>query len=385
LASSICEEPATIPATQAVEHLLVEAFGSPVTIVHADHLAPWAVVRCHLADPAPGLPASVIVKWLRDDPTGFRTDPRQVCTERAALEFLAELRFRLVPRVLTSDLAAGILVLEDLAPRVPLAGLLRDGGVTQSTGRLMAFARSTGQLAAITRWNADVYYARRTALGPFDPGEGERVLGHRWNDTAQHMDALGLTMNGATGRDLASVVAELANPGPFLAFTNGDTGTNNFLVDERSGAGEGRIIDFEFAGYRHALTAASWIHMPGAMWITVTDPVNDALESHYREELSRAVPEATDDQRFGFAMAAACAVEALSRLNRFPILESRAPGDDSRVQMVATLEAAADVAEKHHSIPALRGWMRTVATALRRRWSDADVDLSRYRSYTMRR
>ncbi|WP_026256970.1 hypothetical protein [Actinopolymorpha alba] len=375
---------ATIPANQSVEDLLGEAFGGPVTIAHTDHLAPWTVIRCHLAEPTPGLPTSVIVKWLRDHPTGFRTDPRQVCTERAALEFLAELQFRLVPHVLASDLAAGILVLEDLAPRVPLAGLLRDGGIAPSTGRLEAFARSTGQLAAATRWHSDAYHARRAALGPFDPNESERVLGHRWNETSQHLDTLGLAMTGSARRDLASVVAELANPGPFLAFTNGDTGTNNFLVDERRDAQDGRIIDFESAGYRHALTAATWIHMPGAMWITVTDPVNNDLESHYRDELSRAVPEAADDRRFGFAMAAACAAEALQRLNRFPNLESRTPGDDSRVQMIATLEAAAGTAEHHRSIPALGGWLRATAELLRRRWKDADVDLSCYRSYTMR-
>ncbi|MGH3487440.1 MAG: hypothetical protein ACRDP8_05920 [Actinopolymorphaceae bacterium] len=375
---------ATIPANATVENLLAKAFGPPVTIVDTDHLAPWAVLRCHLADPTPGLPASVIVKWLRDHPTGFRTDPRQVRTERAALEFLAELGFRCVPQVLASDLAAGILVLEDLAPRVPLASLLRDGGVPPSTGRLVTFARAVGQLAAATRWHADAYYARRATLGPFDPNETERVLGHRWNETSRHMDALALSMSDAAGRDLASIVAELANPGPFLTFTNGDMGTNNFLVDEHGDVDDGRIIDFEFAGFRHALTAASWIHLPGAMWITVTDPVNDDLESHYRHELANAVPEATDDRRFGFAMAAACAAEALLRLNRFPLLDGRAPGDGSRVQMIATLEAAADTADRHRSIPALRGWIRAVATELRRRWKDADVDLSRCRSYTMR-
>jgi hypothetical protein len=198
------------------------------------------------------------------------------------------------------------------------------------------------------------------------------------------MDALDLAMSDAAERDLASIVAELANPGPFLTFTNGDMGTNNFLVDGHGDVDDGRIIDFEFAGFRHALTAASWIHLPGAMWITVTDPVNDDLESHYRHELANAVPEATDDRRFGFAMAAACAAEALLRLNRFPLLDGRAPGDGSRVQMIATLEAAADTADRHRSIPALRGWIRAVATELRRRWKDADVDLSCCRSYTMR-
>lgn len=52
--------------------------------------------------------------------------------------------------------------------------------------------------------------------------------------------------------------------------------------------------------------------------------------------------------------------------------------------MIATLEAAADTADRHRSIPALRGWIRAVATELRRRWKEAAVDLSCYRSYTTR-
>ena len=64
-------------------------------------------------------PTSVVVKWFREHPTGFRTDPAQVLTERVALEFLAELGVDLAPRVLASDPAAGVLVLEDLGPQSP--------------------------------------------------------------------------------------------------------------------------------------------------------------------------------------------------------------------------------------------------------------------------
>ena len=47
---------------------------------------------CRLeADSDATIPGSVIVKWLRDDPRGLRIDPRQVATEQAALEFMAEI------------------------------------------------------------------------------------------------------------------------------------------------------------------------------------------------------------------------------------------------------------------------------------------------------
>jgi hypothetical protein len=42
-------------------------------------------------------------------------DPRQVLTEKAALEFLAELDLQIAPRLLAGDVAANLLVLQDLA------------------------------------------------------------------------------------------------------------------------------------------------------------------------------------------------------------------------------------------------------------------------------
>ena len=38
------------------------------------------VLRCHLTARAPGVPASVVVKWLRDNPDGTRRVPAQLHT-----------------------------------------------------------------------------------------------------------------------------------------------------------------------------------------------------------------------------------------------------------------------------------------------------------------
>ena len=51
----------------------------------------------------------------------------------------------------------------------------------------------------------------------------------------------------------------LHEPGPFLAFTNGDAGANNYLVDGT----DGRFIDFEFAGFRHASVRRAVSVRPG--------------------------------------------------------------------------------------------------------------------------
>jgi hypothetical protein len=67
---------------------------------------------------------------------------------------------------------------------------------------------------------------------------------------------------------------------------------------------------------------------------------------------------------------------ALVRLQRFARLDSRPPGDHSRLQLIATLEAAARTAETYRTLPRLTAWIRRVAVVLRRRWPDADQDFA---------
>lgn len=153
------------------------------------------------------------------------------------------------------------------------------------------------------------------------------------------------------------------------------------MVHEYGPAADARLIDFEAAGYAHALIDAVCLHVPGPGWICVGDPGASGLADQYRRALARGVPEARDDRRYGFALASACMSWALLRLRRFAVLDTRAPGDHSRLQLVETLESAARTAEAHRALPQLAGWARRAADALRRRWPDADLDLTDWTSF----
>ena len=148
-------------------------------------------------------------------------------------------------------------------------------------------------------------------------------------------------MTTAAMHELAGIVTELASPSAFLAFSNGDPGVNNYLVGAH---GDGRLIDFEFAGFRHAICdLVADLYVPGPMWLTVGDPLSNGVEEAYRDTLAQAVPEVTDD-----------------------------------------LEAAADAAGRRHCLPQLTAWARAAAENLRRRWPDADIDLKTLEDYTTR-
>ena len=116
------------------------------------------------------------------------------------------------------------------------------------------------------------------------------------------------------------------------------------------------------------MTCAAPLLVPGPAWITVAHRISGELEAAYRRALAVGIPEAEDDRLFGFGLAGAGLREAFDRLTRFDILDARAPGDTSRVQMVSTLEAAATVARRHRALPGLTGWAERMAAFLRRRW-----------------
>lgn len=369
---------AQTPTTEQLEALLSSALGWPARVERFERVAPWAVGRCQLrlgdADSR-----SVIVKWLRGHPQGLRTDIRQIATERAALEFLAEVGFARAPRLIAAD--RGLLVMEDLAPRTPLAERLFAQGLAGLEAEMLDYARCLGELGAATAGRAARFEAVRAAYGPVDPATAkERGFGPEWPATSRRLDELGLTISGAVERELAAMLALLEVPGPFLTFTNNDPQVNNFMV----GAGEGKLIDYEGACFRHALTAAVLIHTPGSFFMTVRAPLCADMEAAYRTALAQGVPEAEDDRRFGPGMAAASLAFALDRLTRFDLLDRRPAGHESRLQMISTLESAATAARGHRAFPEATGWVDRAAEWLRRRWPDAAVDFARYAPYAAR-
>jgi len=343
-------------------------------IVAWARLEPWSVMRCQLEQAR----TSVIVKWRRSG--AVRSDPRQVLVEHAALTFLQDIGVASGPRLLASDLAAGVLILEDLAPRRPLDRQIREAGMGGAWPGLAAFAHATGELAALTTGRGAAFEACliRSGVSPTDHrlAEAQATLA-----MMRELEDLGLPLGGLVETDLETAFATLRAPGPFQAFSNGDCEANNFLSE----GGEGRLIDFEAADFRHALVDAAAIHVPGPAWLTVAGPSQRAeLEQIYRRALVAGVTAADDDDVFGLGMAAACLTRACERLSRFPRLDDRPSGDASRLQMVSALEAAAEAASYHRRLPQLVGWARQAASWLRRRWPDADQDLDQLAPYTPR-
>jgi hypothetical protein len=256
----------------ALQALLTDLYGVPVAVEGWERLGPWAVARVLLG--GTGAARTVIVKWVRAGPAQVRSEPWRLCAELAALQFLSEdLGLALAPRVIAADVPAGLLVMEDLAPRVALDRLIRRDGAAAHPGLLAAFARARGQLSAATAGQAGTYHARCAAMGYVAPagGAAEGRLASLWDQGHRDAAALGTPVAGSAASELTAVLEELNAPGPFLTLSHGDAESNNIMVHEH-GPADARLIDFEAAGYAHALIDGVCLHVPGPGWICVGDP-----------------------------------------------------------------------------------------------------------------
>jgi len=300
-------------------------------------------------------------------------------TEAASLYFLDEIGFERAPRLIAAD--ADVLLLEDLAPRRPLDELLIERGQNGCKAQLLDYARTLGELGARSAGLQSRFDTICSRHGLAARPLSDTGLGAEWRISSLTLEAERIAPSGPAAAELEAIAAELSAPGPFLAFSNGDVQVNNFLAGEDD---DGRLIDFEGGGFRHALSAGVLFHTPGTAWITVTDPFAHDLEEAFRATLERKIPEAGDDEKFGQGFAAATLAWACTRLTRLAQLDARPAGDPSRLQMLVTLESATAVARRHRQWLHAAEWMERTAGSLRQRWPDANIDLAALKPYTPR-
>lgn len=198
----------------AVQALLTDLYDAPVRVERWERLEPWAVARVLLG--GAGAARTVIVKWVRAGPAQARSESWRLRAELAALQFLSEdLGLVLAPRVIAADVPAGLLVMEDLAPRVALDRLIRRDGAAAHPGLLAVFARACGELSAATAGRARTYHARCAAVGfpaPVNGAQG-RFAG-LWDQGQEDAAALGTPIAGSAASELIAVLEELKRAGP---------------------------------------------------------------------------------------------------------------------------------------------------------------------------
>jgi Ser/Thr protein kinase RdoA (MazF antagonist) len=183
------------------------------------------------------------------------------------------------------------------------------------------------------------------------------------------MDAAGCS--APTGWDGACdlVAAAYVTPGPYLALTHGDPAPTNTHVG--ASPNHVHLLDFEYAGYRHALyDLTAW-----EVLCPLPRAILDAMRDRYRALLAPDLPSLTDDTGFAAAWAAVVAFRALAILSWIPVavLEQNAPwveGWTGREAVLAAVGRLARATEETDDLRPIASLAAELEARLRQRWPD---------------
>lgn len=311
---------------------------------------PW-LSRLTLAGP----PWTAIAKTARGD------DPAPLMNETAALRFLDG---RLAPRLYAAS--GDVVVMEDLGTGPSLDTVLLSGDAEAATGALLAYATALGRLHASTAGREEEYYA----LHPRPRRMYDRIsllrhsLAESWRALTAACDARDHLpeVPGAARAEWHDLLAELAEPRPWLALSNGDACPQNSRLTD----GEVRFIDFDGAAFRHPGLDLAALLMPFPAcpcWGELPAGLVPRLLAAHRAEYA---PEG-DTHRAAALGAQAWAVLRAIRVPKLEAMDAPHPmGFSRRDQLVSTLRAASAAGAEWW--PELTGWLGELAKALETRW-----------------
>ena len=376
-------------AAASAQQLLTARFGGPVRIDSFEPLDASGrsnVFRCRLGAAPAGSPSGVILKQVQGDEE-HPYDPEDAerfhpawrfFNDWSGAEILTEAGASLAPRFFGGDRALGFILLEDLGPGESLAELLRGSDPAAAREGLLALARVLGRMHAATAGKTEEYVALRSRLGPTERRPVSSVR-EDWRRAREVVSRFEVPVSAHEDAELESVVAELSDPGPFLAFTHGDPCPDN----NRWENGEMRLLDFEFGQLRHALTDGAYGRIPfPTCWCIGRLPAElpAQMETVYRAELVAGVPEAADDGRFNAALVAACASWTIGTMLWH--LERALEQDHQwglatlRQRIVFRLEELAATTAEFNRLPALGAACAALAERLRAEWGpEAEIPI----------
>lgn len=378
--------------TSNAEAALTRAWHGRVRLGEAEALRERGrnrVLRCPVTEAPEGSPATVIIKAsVGEDATRF--DPAddslgstawRFYNECAGTAFLESLGTEptLSARLYASDNTTGLIVTEDLGAGECLADRMQGTGRAHLERGLFAYARSLGRLHAATIGREPEFMRRRQEMGASEQGrerEGVRWLRENVAPFQAQCEALSIPLATGFAQEIVEVQAALDAPGPFLAFTPGDTCPDNhrFVTDDAL-----YFFDFEFGGFRHALLDAAYLRAPFPTCWCVNRLPSDLpphLEAVYQAELTNGCPESGDDALFFPALVQAAAYWAIASVSWS--LEEALKEDGQwgistvRQRHPMRLANLADASEQFGVLPAIGETARALETKLRTLWADGD-------------
>ncbi|HEX6553344.1 MAG TPA: hypothetical protein VF026_11320 [Ktedonobacteraceae bacterium] len=389
--------PPSLETIIIAEKLLSEAFGGSVRLNEGEDLAGsnrTQVYRFRVLEGPGDVPATVIVKQAYSTADAvYHPDTATIpawtfFNEWASLQFLSQIAADEVPfgpKFYVGERAAGLLIMEDIGQGIRLDHfLLGDDSVTAEKA-LIEFAALHGRMHALSIGKQSEFASIRKALGPSELADG--YYHYDWfAPTLQHTaETAGITTGHGVESELELLKETLLNPGPFLAFTQGDSCPDNCLWSNSSM----RLLDFEGGMFSHALKEGVYgrIHFP-TCWCVYRMPEHVPLrmEEAYRAELVKGCPAAADDRLFYHAVVEACALWMLDWYHEFPLAQLL---EQDRMIVTSTVrqrflmrsEILARTTEEFGHLEAFGETVRAIATKLSEVWTPDEYAMPYYPAF----
>jgi hypothetical protein len=375
---------------EAAEDVLQERFGGPVRLTVTDVLRERyrnRVLRCAIQAAPARAPESVIIKTV-DGEGEHAYDPDndalggtawRLYNEWAGNRFLADLAtaLPLSAGFVAGSRVAGLIVLEDLGSGgESLADRMQATDRAALIEALHSYAASNGRLHAVTAGKEADFMSLRREIGGKEldrEREGVRWLRENVEPFRALCAAVEISLPAGFDTEVEQVRREMDEPGPFLAFTPGDTCPDNHRLTE---SGYVRFFDFEFAGFAHALLTAAYFYLPfPTCWCVNRLPqeIVQEMETIYRKELSAGCTEAAADDIFYPALMAARAYWTIATVSwgwEGILKEDFTWGiSTGRQRHLLRLENFAEGADRQRMFPAFSDVARRLACTLRDRWA----------------
>ena len=217
-------------------------------------------------------------------------DPAQGYNDWAALAYLADGQLpALAPAFLDGDVQAGLWLMTDLGSATTLDDALRAPDRAGAERAAIAAAATTGRLHAATAGHGAAFAAYRQRLPAAEDLDRlsenhayhQRVARlHEWFDELDLEPVEGWLRGVARGAAMA-VLAE-----PLCCLTHGDWAPSNVILT----ADGARLLDFEYAAYRHPFHDRAGWHLICPLPIDLVARCDAA----YFAELARGMPRSAD-------------------------------------------------------------------------------------------
>jgi hypothetical protein len=267
-----------------------------------------------------------------------------------------------------------MVVLADLGDGECLADALQGNDASRAEACLIAWATTLGRMHAATIGKEAVFIRLRDGLTPRAAQEKSRIGDWPTDELPKFRaacQAIGVELHPGFDAEVDTIADRIAEPGPFLAFTPGDSCPDNHRI-----LADGvRLFDFEFCEYRHALIDLVYLRVPfPTCWCVNRLPADlpDRLEATYRTELVNGAPEAADDALFYKALVGMCGYWTTRTLGWS--LQGALEKDETwgissiRARTLLRLDTLIAAAEQFSQFSALAATASRLATKLRALW-----------------